>query len=488
MRETPRFAADGSVRAGYTLGLLFAELSIGAMWLFGTKLLAPISLRHLPERVQRERLSQFNSTVLSRLLLMLYVVYPGVSVAIFGIFSCTTFASGRSFLDADFHIMCYTQKHWNYIGAAVIWLVVVTLGIPAFFVVLLQRFRVPDLARLLADNAWLREAVELAWTEGVAQPSLTVADINCDTIEDRHLESLYAFFCCDRSAEEAAEILNGSRAPIDPEAEARKHEEEEASQHPDPKTMTKLEVKLEAVKERARTAAQSARAAQHRLRKSLEQRCLPRRISEPGTPVTPVVVKTRRERTLEELLAWCKTSGELSIPTLVWSELPDGTTEEMEAEADANALPQSKDPIRCADIARLQRRAMSQVGFLFAAYRMDCWYWETVELLRKLALTSILALIAPGSAGQVVVGLLLAFVMLLFNLALKPYAEKAMNLVNIIAQLNLFVRAPPARADLRVLTRAAPAVFPLRGAAAQGTHHAARQLLQRLHERARVHR
>lgn len=32
---------------------------------------------------------------------------------------------------------------------------------------------------------------------------------------------------------------------------------------------------------------------------------------------------------------------------------------------------------------------------------------EIVELGRKLALTSILALIAPGSAGQVVVGLLL---------------------------------------------------------------------------------
>ena len=61
-----------------------------------------------------------------------------------------------------------------------------------------------------------------------------------------------------------------------------------------------------------------------------------------------------------------------------------------------------------------------------------------MELLRKLALTSILALIAPGSAGQVVVGLLLAFVMLLANLSLKPYAESGMNLVNFIAQLNLF--------------------------------------------------
>ena len=38
---------------------------------------------------------------------------------------------------------------------------------------------------------------------------------------------------------------------------------------------------------------------------------------------------------------------------------------------------------------------------------------EAVELLRKLLLTSILALIAPGSAGQVVVGFVLAFIMLM---------------------------------------------------------------------------
>ena len=62
---------------------------------------------------------------------------------------------------------------------------------------------------------------------------------------------------------------------------------------------------------------------------------------------------------------------------------------------------------------------------------------EVVELLRKLALTSILALIAPGSAGQVVVGFLLAFIMLLANLSLTPFAEKPMNFVNVVAQLNL---------------------------------------------------
>ncbi len=81
---------------------------------------------------------------------------------------------------------------------------------------------------------------------------------------------------------------------------------------------------------------------------------------------------------------------------------------------------------------------MREAGFLFAAYKVDCWYWEVVELGRKLALTSILSLIAPGSAGQVVVGMLLAFTMLLLNLQLRPYTGKAMNFVSLTAQMNLY--------------------------------------------------
>ena len=62
-----------------------------------------------------------------------------------------------------------------------------------------------------------------------------------------------------------------------------------------------------------------------------------------------------------------------------------------------------------------------------------------MELIRKLVLTSILALISPGSAGQVVVGCLVALFALLANIKLKPFAERSLNLVNQIAQLNLFL-------------------------------------------------
>lgn len=53
-------------------------------------------------------------------------------------------------------------------------------------------------------------------------------------------------------------------------------------------------------------------------------------------------------------------------------------------------------------------------------------------------LTSILALIAPGSAGQVVVGLLVAFFTLLATLRFAPYAEAQLNLVGQAVQANLF--------------------------------------------------
>ena len=101
--------------------------------------------------------------------------------------------------------------------------------------------------------------------------------------------------------------------------------------------------------------------------------------------------------------------------------------------------PVAGEPITSAQLPTLQRRAIRQVGFLIGAYRCNCWYWEVVELARKLALTSSLALIAPGSAGQVVVGLLIAFSMLIADLVFAPCSTAALNTFNQMSQVNLFM-------------------------------------------------
>jgi hypothetical protein len=62
---------------GYTLGLLFAVLAMGALWVTGKSVLARLTLRHCSEPERTERLAKFSSTVLQRMLLVLYLVYPG---------------------------------------------------------------------------------------------------------------------------------------------------------------------------------------------------------------------------------------------------------------------------------------------------------------------------------------------------------------------------------------------------------------------------
>eukprot|EP00793_Prasinoderma_coloniale_P002951 PRCOL_00006417-RA len=71
--------------------------------------------------------------------------------------------------------------------------------------------------------------------------------------------------------------------------------------------------------------------------------------------------------------------------------------------------------------------AIRHCGQLFASYHTECWYWELVELLRKLVLTGALVFVDAGGSGQVAVGLLVACFFLVSNLALRPYADAAVD-------------------------------------------------------------
>ena len=66
----------------YTLGLLCVLIFICGFWAFGRYLLSPWTLRDLSEQERRDRLHQFSSTCLQHTLMLLYLVYPGVSGAL----------------------------------------------------------------------------------------------------------------------------------------------------------------------------------------------------------------------------------------------------------------------------------------------------------------------------------------------------------------------------------------------------------------------
>lgn len=55
------------------------------------------------------------------------------------------------------------------------------------------------------------------------------------------------------------------------------------------------------------------------------------------------------------------------------------------------------------------------------------WYFRSVEIVNKLILTSALLFIAPGSQLQVLSGLALSFLSLMFYMRRLPYAEKPLR-------------------------------------------------------------
>ena len=400
---------------GYTLGSTACLALIGAAWLVGQRLLAPLTLRNASAAERALRLRRFQTLCLSRALLLAYLVYPGVSGVVIAVFNCRDLPSGRSVLVADHRETCWTARHWSFVGAGIFWLVLVPFGIPAAFLALLYHFRVPHLARAKVANAWLGECVEHVWRLGVPQPAVDVQTLGFDNIADEHLELLVAV------------LVRGER-PSAAEAVHAAADAKVAS------STVRMSMRLSSMRRggvlrRLRSAVACGKGAAH--------------------PPAPRVALQKA------LLRWCETSATLSLPPLAWAEAEEDADDVAAQGGDACDAPPSKaSQLRRAfsgfstatltassraELAALEQRALRKVGFLFESYTVQCWSWEVVELARKLLLTSVLALVAPGSATQVTIGTLAAFCMLLLFQRYRPYAAPGMTFVASVAQVNLFV-------------------------------------------------
>ena len=402
---------------GYTLGTVMGLAVIAASWLVGQRLLAPRTLRDAPEAERAHRLRRFQTLCLSRALLLLYLVYPGVSGVVIAVFNCRDLPSGRSVLVADHRETCWTAKHWSFVGAGIFWVIVVPFGIPMSFLALLYYFRVPHLARAKVANAWLGEAVEHVWRLGVPQPAVDVQNLGFDNISDEHLELLVAVLVHGEIPAPAGE--DGGAAG---------------------------KARLSTLRMSMRLSSAPRGSLLHRMRHAVKCRGSGEADGETHRPV-------HRAALQKKLLHWCETSATLSLPPLAWAEAEDEAPPEESSDV-CDAPPPKASALRRtfstfstaaltassrAELAALEQRALRKVGFLFESYTVQCWPWEVVELGRKLILTSILALVVPGSATQVTVGVLVAFAMLLLFQRHRPYAAPGMTFVASVAQVNLFV-------------------------------------------------
>jgi len=360
------------------LGLVGFALASLAIWQIGKHVVARFTLRGLSEEEAEDRRARFNSTVLQRVLLVLYLCYPGVSVAIVGMFSCITLKSGDSFLNADLNIQCWDTMHWRYVAAAVAWVFVVPVGVPIVFIRLLNRFHVPQLARLKAHNAWLRECVKKLWEQGIEQPAIDPMLCTVHSISDVHLELLSAVLLKSASVEQAAEILSGALTGVAfeeaLEAKAAKEKAALEAEAPPPGFFARAMACIGEVKVRAKARLSHVLGV--------------------GVDETLIVTDARREILLQRLLQWAPLSGEMAIPPINWVEEAVGeappagevdtsaapprssslSMNELELSAGAVMLSVAKPKvdqyhnIRSEDVNALQEAALKEVGFLCAAY------------------------------------------------------------------------------------------------------------------------
>lgn len=82
-----------------------------------------------------------------------------------------------------------------------------------------------------------------------------------------------------------------------------------------------------------------------------------------------------------------------------------------------------------------EKRNLRRFGILYAKYEERCWWYELVEVSRKLVLSGLIIFIAPGTVSQVWFALMASMFFLLLATFFMPYASQSINLFSTLSQL-----------------------------------------------------
>jgi hypothetical protein len=78
-------------------------------------------------------------------------------------------------------------------------------------------------------------------------------------------------------------------------------------------------------------------------------------------------------------------------------------------------------------------------GFLFENYKASCWWYEIVDTVRRLMLTSVLGLVEPGTYSQLAAGLVMSLFGFGMSCKFEPYIQIRDNLLAILSAVQIFV-------------------------------------------------
>merc|ERR1711871_903977 len=87
---------------------------------------------------------------------------------------------------------------------------------------------------------------------------------------------------------------------------------------------------------------------------------------------------------------------------------------------------------------RREDDSIQSFKFLWAAYERKYWFWEVVEMGRKLILAGVMVVVVEGSTLQIAIGLLVCFLSFGGYTAWQPYEEQSDDNLQMFCQLQLF--------------------------------------------------
>ena len=70
-------------------------------------------------------------------------------------------------------------------------------------------------------------------------------------------------------------------------------------------------------------------------------------------------------------------------------------------------------------------------------YEYRCWYYESLELLRKLVLSSVVIFVLPGSVSQIAIGLLVSVASLVLHVGLAAFEEDSADNLQTLCLLQI---------------------------------------------------
>ena len=79
-----------------------------------------------------------------------------------------------------------------------------------------------------------------------------------------------------------------------------------------------------------------------------------------------------------------------------------------------------------------------EFDFIIGDYQPEYYYWEVIELMRKLALSGLIGLVGRGTVAQCVLASMMAFGFFGLSLRCRPFAKTTLNTVKLVSEFQIF--------------------------------------------------